>query len=143
MFRFRFVPRLGLCLLATLATFLYGQVNTSSIAGLLTDESGAVVPHAKVTVTQDGTGLVRSVTNSDSGEYVVPQSRAFARFGDTSADILLYGHTHQRVAARVNGTLIVNPGSAGEAEIGRSEAVMSCAVLDLASEEIRHLEYAA
>ena len=73
MFRFRFVPRLGLCLLATLATFLYGQVNTSSIAGLLTDESGAVVPHAKVTVTQDGTGLVRTVTNSDSGEYVVPQ----------------------------------------------------------------------
>ena len=71
MSRFRFVPLAGLCLFAAIS--LYGQVNTSSIAGLLTDESGAVVPHATITVTQEGTGLVRTVTNSDSGEYVVPQ----------------------------------------------------------------------
>jgi hypothetical protein len=69
MFRFRFVPLVGFCLLAS----LYGQVNTSSIAGLLTDESGAIVPHATITVTQEGTGQVRTVKNSDSGEYVVPQ----------------------------------------------------------------------
>jgi hypothetical protein len=72
MSRFRLLPLAGLCLLS-IAPWLCAQVNTSSIAGLLTDESGAVVPHAKITVTQDGTGLVRTVTNSDSGEYVVPQ----------------------------------------------------------------------
>ncbi len=72
MFRFRSLPLVGLCLLA-LAPWLYAQVNTSSIAGLLTDETGAVVPHATITVTQEGTGLVRTVNNSESGEYVVPQ----------------------------------------------------------------------
>jgi hypothetical protein len=73
MFRFRALPIAALCLLAILAPRLYSQVNTSSIAGTLTDETGAVVPNATVTVTQDGTGLVRTVNNSASGEYVVPQ----------------------------------------------------------------------
>ncbi len=34
------------------------QVNTSTIAGNVTDESGSVVPNAVVTVTQASTGLV-------------------------------------------------------------------------------------
>lgn len=49
------------------------QTNTSAISGTITDESGSVVPNVSVTVTEDGTGLVRTVKNSDSGEYTVAQ----------------------------------------------------------------------
>ena len=49
------------------------QVNTSTIAGNVTDESGSVVPNAVVTVTQASTGLVRKVTVSSNGEYAIPQ----------------------------------------------------------------------
>ena len=56
-----------------LASFVFGQVNTSAISGVVTDESGSVVPSASVTVTQAATGLVRKVETSTSGEYVVPQ----------------------------------------------------------------------
>ncbi len=62
-----------LCLILALAGFLAAQVNTSAIAGLITDESGSVVPNATVVITQTGTGLSRTVTTSDNGEYVVPQ----------------------------------------------------------------------
>jgi Carboxypeptidase regulatory-like domain len=73
MSRFRPRPLVCLILLANLLPWCISQVNTSSIAGLLTDESGAVVPRATITVTQEGTGLVRTVTDSDTGEYVVTQ----------------------------------------------------------------------
>src|SRR5581483_11454758 len=49
------------------------QTNTSAIAGVITDESGGAVPSATVTVTDVGTGQVRTTTASASGEYVVPQ----------------------------------------------------------------------
>ncbi|HLJ16410.1 MAG TPA: TonB-dependent receptor [Bryobacteraceae bacterium] len=62
---------LALILFASQAGF--AQVNTSAIAGVITDESGSVVPNATVTVTQAATGLTRKVTSANNGEYVVPQ----------------------------------------------------------------------
>lgn len=63
------------CILSLLAlTFtLSAQVNTSSIAGTVTDSTGAILPGATVTATQQGTGLERSSTTSSSGEFVLPQ----------------------------------------------------------------------
>ena len=49
------------------------QTNTSAIAGVITDETGSVVPSATVTVTELGTGQVRTSSASASGEYIVPQ----------------------------------------------------------------------
>jgi hypothetical protein len=49
------------------------QVTTSTLAGTVTDESGAPVPSAEVTVTLGATGLTRKVTTNEVGEYVVPQ----------------------------------------------------------------------
>ena len=70
-------PRKKLLLLAQVglifATTMVAQVNTSTIAGLVTDESGAVVPNAKVVASITSIGLQREVTSSTNGEFVVAQ----------------------------------------------------------------------
>lgn len=48
------------------------QVTTGSISGTVTDASGAVVPGAKVTVTNPDTGASRSVETNDDGNYNIP-----------------------------------------------------------------------
>jgi len=53
------------------APFVYGQA-TGSIAGTVTDASGSAVPGAKVTVSAPSTGLSRSSTSNENGEYIVP-----------------------------------------------------------------------
>src|SRR4030081_2063359 len=64
--------------LATLAFLLTAsiassQVNTSVIAGSVTDNSGSVVPGATIAVLQIGTGLERKTVTNANGEYVIPQ----------------------------------------------------------------------
>jgi hypothetical protein len=48
------------------------QVLYGSIVGTLTDQTGAVVPKAVVTVTNTATGLARESTANDAGYYSVP-----------------------------------------------------------------------
>src|SRR6266576_949618 len=48
-----------------------GQAGTGSIAGVVTDPSGAVVQGANVTATNTATGAARSVTTSDAGNYSI------------------------------------------------------------------------
>jgi hypothetical protein len=48
------------------------QVLYGSIVGTLTDETGAVVPKATVTVTNTSTGLSRDVNTDDAGYYSIP-----------------------------------------------------------------------
>ena len=61
------------CALLFCIAQVWGQVNTSTIAGVVKDEAGAVVPNAKVSATLTGTGQQREATSNDLGEYVVPQ----------------------------------------------------------------------
>src|SRR3954466_11763497 len=56
-----FIPR------TTSAQVLYG-----SIVGTLTDDTGAGVPKAVVTVKKTSTGLTRQVTADDTGYYSIP-----------------------------------------------------------------------
>lgn len=48
------------------------QNPTGQISGRVTDSSGAVLPGVDVTITQTGTGLVRSTVTNESGQYNVP-----------------------------------------------------------------------
>ncbi len=56
-----------------MAPVCLGQGTTASITGTVTDSTGAVVPGAKVSVTNVATNGVRTVTSSDAGTYTVTQ----------------------------------------------------------------------
>jgi hypothetical protein len=51
--------------------FGFGQANTGIIMGIITDPSGAIIPDAEVKVTNDATGLTRSVVSNATGSYVL------------------------------------------------------------------------
>jgi Carboxypeptidase regulatory-like domain/TonB-dependent Receptor Plug Domain len=55
------------------ANLSLGQTIRGTILGTVTDASGAVVRGAKVTARQTSTGLTRTETTGDSGEYSIPQ----------------------------------------------------------------------
>ena len=85
--------------------------------------------------------MVHSTPWEPRGAYVLPTSAELERFGTADADIVLYGHTHQQVVRRVAGALVVNPGSAGDARDARNGRQLSCAVLDVESEDVRMIDF--
>lgn len=85
--------------------------------------------------------MVHSTPWEPRGAYIHPDSAMLARFAEADADFVLYGHTHQQVARRFGRVLVVNPGSAGDARDGRNGRLLSCAVLDLVSEEVEILDF--
>jgi hypothetical protein len=66
-----------ICLLALLCclvsvTATAQSASTATIVGTVVDPQGAVVPAAKVTATNQGTGISRTATTTSSGNYVIP-----------------------------------------------------------------------
>src|SRR6516165_7887659 len=59
---------LGLLLFAPQG--VYAQIDTGSISGTISDASGAVVPAAKVSLTNEGTNLTIMTTSKDDGGYI-------------------------------------------------------------------------
>ena len=64
--------RLILSCLALFAANLLQAQNLGSISGLVTDKTGSVVPGAIIKLTNQDTGLVRTFTTNDSGNYTAP-----------------------------------------------------------------------
>jgi len=85
--------------------------------------------------------LIHSTPWEPRGEYVHPHSARLDRFAEADADIVLYGHTHCQVVRRLGDVLVINPGSAGDARDHRNDRQLSCAVLDIVSEEVRIIDY--
>jgi len=59
----------GFMALVVLAPGLRAQVDTGTILGTVKDQSGAVVPNAKVTLTNEGTGFTITTTTNGQGNY--------------------------------------------------------------------------
>jgi hypothetical protein len=70
MFQVRPAKGLFLGLLFTVAAF--GQRDLGTIAGTVTDPSGAAIPSASITITEVATNLSYSVKSNSVGEYVRP-----------------------------------------------------------------------
>jgi hypothetical protein len=65
-----FVVTLGLLGLF-LAAYAYGQ--DASLSGTVTDSSGAMIPGAAVTATNEGTGVISKATTNSAGVYSFPR----------------------------------------------------------------------
>jgi putative phosphoesterase len=86
--------------------------------------------------------LIHSTPWEPRGEYVHPHSSRLARFAEANADYVLYGHTHAQTVQRFGTVTVINPGSAGDARDHRNDRRLSCAVLDLATDEVEIFNYA-
>ena len=67
------IALLGLVIFLGLTQLALAQGGAASLRGTVTDPSGGVVPSAKVTATQAGTGRARTVTTDAGGNYIIPQ----------------------------------------------------------------------
>mgnify|MGYP003700678825 CR=1 FL=1 len=74
--------------------------------------------------------LCHSTPWEPRGAYVIPEDPALDRFGDTDAHVVLYGHTHRQVVREAAGTLIVNPGSTGDARDASNGRRLSFAIME-------------
>ena len=83
------VPAMGLFCLALPVT---AQVDTGTILGTVRDPSGAVVPGAKITVSNEGTSFTQVTTTSGSGNYVVTP----LRIGTYTVEVEQAGFKKQR-----------------------------------------------
>ena len=61
-------PAWVLCLSLILCASLAAQTTTGSVRGTITDSSGAIIPQAKVTVTDTATGVQTVATTNQAGE---------------------------------------------------------------------------
>ncbi|MBL8144299.1 MAG: carboxypeptidase regulatory-like domain-containing protein, partial [Acidobacteria bacterium] len=66
----RFTGMVVLGVLLAFATQAAAQIDTASIVGTVTDQSGGVLPGVTVTATQDATGVVSSTVTNGQGQYV-------------------------------------------------------------------------
>ncbi len=82
------------------------QVSTAEILGTTFDPSGAVLVNVKVTVTNLSTGLTRTATSNESGNFLLPslpighysiKAEANGFKGFAVADVALAGGDHMRI----------------------------------------------
>jgi len=64
-----------LCVLLLVSVGLFGQAESGTVSGTITDNTGAVVPGATVTMTSVNTAQTRSAVTGSAGEYAVPSLR--------------------------------------------------------------------
>ena len=51
---------------------IYAQAVNGTILGTVTDSSGGSVPNTKISLTETNTGVVRTATTNESGNYIFP-----------------------------------------------------------------------
>ena len=114
----------ALCVLLFSSSSALGQAVNATLLGTVTDASGAVVAGARVTTTEMKTGVVRSITTNDSGNYafadlppgqyaVAVEKQGFKKAVRSGVDVAVNTDT------RVNLTL--EPGAVTERVVVTSE----------------------
>jgi putative phosphoesterase len=73
-------------------------------------------------------------------QYVLPHSPELRRI-DGVADVVIIGHTHKQMVAQLARTLVINPGSVGQARDPANGKQLSYAVLDVTTGEVAIDDY--
>jgi hypothetical protein len=63
---------LSIAVIALFATYAFGQAETGSISGTVTDATGAGIPTASITVTNQATSAVRTTETGNIGQFDIP-----------------------------------------------------------------------
>src|SRR3954452_20792324 len=63
---------MGLAVLSSISTPLFGQAVSGTILGSIHDSSGAPVPKAPVTISNMDTGRTRTSETDSAGDYTAP-----------------------------------------------------------------------
>ena len=103
----------------------FAQVDAGSILGTVKDTSGGVVTGAKVTLTNDDTGLSLTVTTGGSGEYIfapIKIGRYSVVAEATGFQRIEHPHMTVDVQQRVLADLVLHPGSISETVLVTGEA---------------------
>src|SRR5882724_7217346 len=66
------LPFLAIATCMTGGSWLFAQSTTQSLQGLVTDNSGAVITGAKVTLTNQGTNVSVTTNTNETGNYSFP-----------------------------------------------------------------------
>jgi putative phosphoesterase len=74
-------------------------------------------------------------------DYLYPNHPLLERIPELEVDFFVYGHTHVPLSRRFGDTLVVNPGSVGEAR-GANGNALSFAVLDTDTDDVRFEQFA-
>jgi hypothetical protein len=104
-------------LLAASAPAIYGQAVYGSISGTVTDQSGAAVPNAKITISDVGKGVSFTTTSNESGNY--SQTHLIAGVYEVKVEASGFSTwVQQNVHVEVDSVTAVNPhlavGTVGE-----------------------------
>jgi outer membrane receptor protein involved in Fe transport len=81
---------------------LSAQVNTGTILGTVTDPSGAVLAHAKVTATNQDTGFTRNADTLDDGSFLIPLLPIGPRYQVTAERAGFKGFSQTGVELQLN-----------------------------------------
>jgi hypothetical protein len=107
-------------------------ISTGSIQGTITDPSGAVVPGAKITITNRATGQVVNLTSSASGtyssgalapgDYVVQVTAQGFKRAEVGATVQIGNITRSDLALQVGSESVVVEVTAAEARVNTEQA---------------------
>src|SRR5579862_3618551 len=107
MLRTHTISILALSISAVFAGSALAQVDTGAIAGIVTDSTGAIVPGAKVTITQTDTNVHVVMETNNAGFYSAPALHA----GPYEVEVSKQGFQAQKrtgVSLRVQDRLELN-----------------------------------
>ncbi|HEY4008729.1 MAG TPA: TonB-dependent receptor [Acidobacteriaceae bacterium] len=97
-----------LAILALAGVAARAQVLYGTITGEVTDPTGADIPNAKITVTNQANGETRQTTTAGHGEYTVPNLEPGPYTVSVAAMASFGGYTQKNVAVDVNAVVRVN-----------------------------------
>jgi len=96
---------------------LFGQAVSGTLLGTVTDTTGAFVPSAKITATEEKTGALHQSLSNESGNYTFPDLSPGTY--DVTAEAAGFKKvTHQKIEVMINSSIRVDlalaPGSVSE-----------------------------